>query len=93
MDVETQKQVKQRMNEEMTDALCMCFTGRLSRLVNSLSGYSDKVNIRISDSEEIGNIIVIMKNKGGDVRENVEKELIERGYEREVINEWLSYVD
>ena len=93
MDVEMQKQVKQRINEEMADALCMCFTGRLSRLVNSLSGYSDKVNIKISDSEEIGNIISIMKKKGGDVRGNVERELIERGYERTVIDEWLSYVD
>ena len=93
MDIEMQKQVKQRMNEEMADALCMCFTGRLSRLVNSLSGYSDKVFIKISDSEEIGNIIVNMKKKGGDVRSNVEKELLERGYERTVIDEWLSYVD
>jgi hypothetical protein len=80
----------------MEDGLCKCFTGRLSRLVNSLSGYSDKVSINISSAEEIGNIISIMKDKYGDdtdkLRMNVEKELIQRGYEKEVIDEWISYI-
>jgi Leucine-rich repeat (LRR) protein len=91
-----QIEVKNRLNEEMEDGLCKCFTGRLSRLVNSLSGYSDKVSIKISSSEEIGNVISIMKDKYGDdtdkVRINVEKELLERGYEKEVIDEWISYI-
>jgi len=38
----------------MDDGICKCFTGRLSRLVNSLSGYSEKVSIKISSAEEIG---------------------------------------
>jgi hypothetical protein len=37
-----------------------------------------------------------MKNKYGDdideVRTNVEKELIERGYEKEIIDEWINYI-
>jgi hypothetical protein len=80
----------------MEDGLCKCFTGRLSRLVNSLSGYSDKVSIKISSSEEIGNVISIMKDRYGDdteeIKINVEKELIQRGYEKEIIDEWISYI-
>ena len=94
---ELQTEVKNRLNEEMEDGLCKCFTGRLSRLVNSLSGYSDKVSIKISSAEEIGNVISIMKDKYGDdadeVKINVEKELLERGYEKEVIDEWITYID
>jgi hypothetical protein len=93
---ELQIEVKNRLNEEMEDGLCKCFTGRLSRLVNSLSGYSDKVSIKISSAEEIGNIISIMKDKYGDdtdeVKINVEKELIQRGYEKEIIDEWINYI-
>jgi len=90
-----QIEVKNRLNEEMEDGLCKCFTGRLSRLVNSLSGYSDKVSIKISSSEEIGNVISIMKDKYDDieiVKLNVEKELIQIGYEKELIDEWISYI-
>ena len=90
-----QTEVKNRLNEEMEDGLCKCFTGRLSRLVNSLSGYSDKVSIKISSAEEIGNVISIMKDKYNDieiVKIKVEKELLERGYEKEVIDEWLNYL-
>ena len=90
-----QIEVKNRLNEEMEDGLCKCFTGRLSRLVNSLSGYSNKVSIKISSAEEIGNVISIMKDKYDDIEEvklNVEKELLERGYEKEVIDEWISYL-
>ena len=36
-----------------------CFTDKISRLVNCLSGYSDKVEIKISENEEISNIISI----------------------------------
>ena len=93
---ELQTEVKNRLNEEMEDGLCKCFTGRLSRLVNSLSGYSDKVSIKISSAEEIGNVISIMKDKYNDieiVKINVEKELLERGYVKEVIDEWITYID
>ena len=93
---ELQIEVKNRLNEEMEDGLCKCFTGRISRLVNSLSGYSDKVSIKISSAEEIGNVISIMKDKYGDnieeIKINVEKELIQRGYEKEIIDEWISYI-
>jgi len=96
LPIDMQIEVKKRLNEEMDDGICKCFTGRLSRLINSLSGYSDKVSIKISSAEEIGNIISIMKSKYDDIEEvkkNVEKELLERGYEKEIVDEWLTYID
>ena len=95
---ELQKEIKQRLNEEMQESECKCFTGRISRLVNCLSGYSDKVKIQISESEEIGNIIsVIMEKRGIKTTETLKEEvsvaLKERGYEETKINEWVEYIE
>ncbi len=87
---------KQRLNEEMMDSECKCFTGRITRLINSLSGISDKVIIKISDSEEIGNVISVARKKFEDIeeiKEYVRKDLEERGYTEEVISEWLEYIE
>ncbi len=43
------------INVEMTDALCKCFTGRISRLVNCLNGFDDNIKINISDNEQTYN--------------------------------------
>src|SRR5438045_420688 len=53
-------QIKSILNEEMKDSLCKCFTGRLSRLINCLNGFDDRVCIKISDSNEISNIIELI---------------------------------
>jgi hypothetical protein len=42
-----------RLNEEMDEAECKCFTGRLSRLVNVLNGYYHDITINISENEQI----------------------------------------
>lgn len=96
LDNDIQIEVKKRLNEEINDCLCKCFTGRLSRLVNCLSGYSDKVTIHISSVKEIGNVISVMKFKYSNIEElikNVNIELINRGYTQEVIDEWFTYID
>ena len=82
----------------MQESECKCFTGRISRLVNCLSGYSDKVRIQISETEEIGNIISVIMNKREMktieiIKEEVSLALKERGYDHEKIAEWLEYVD
>ena len=93
-----QIEIQKRMNEEMQDSECKCFTGRISRLVNCLCGYSDKVKIQISENEEINNIIsVIMSKRELKTIEMLKKEvnlaLTERGYADEKIAEWLEYVE
>ena len=97
--VEEQVEIKAILNTDMDDALCKCFTGRISRVVNCLSGFSELVNIQIKDESQIGNIIVLVRDKLGDNysvekhKEEVEKELKERGYNEEVIEEWVSYIE
>jgi len=93
-----QIEIKKRLNEEMQESECKCFTGRISRLVNCLSGYSDKVEIKISENEEISNIISIIMNKKGlktieILKEEVSIALKERGYVNEKIVEWLEDIE
>jgi membrane carboxypeptidase/penicillin-binding protein len=93
-----QVEIQKRMNEEMQDSECKCFTGRISRLVNCLSGYSDKVRIQISENEEINNIISVIMSKREMktieiLKEEVQEALTERGYNIDKITEWLEYVE
>jgi Leucine-rich repeat (LRR) protein len=97
--VEEQEEIKKILNTDMSDALCKCFTGRISRVVNCLSGFSPLVNIQIKDESQIGNIIVIIKEQLGDEysvekhKKLVYKELVERGFDEDTINEWLEYIE
>ena len=98
LSMDLQIEIQKRMNEEMQDSECKCFTGRISRLVNCLSGYSDKVKIQISETEEISNIISVIMNKRElktieILKEEVSVALKERGYADEKIAEWLEYVE
>jgi hypothetical protein len=97
----TKDEIKSILNTEMNDSECKCFTGRISRLINCLNGFSDLVNIHISDNQQIGNIIVIIKEKL-ELENNynieihkklVEKELIERKFSKEIIEEWINFIE
>ena len=55
-------EILRRLEEELNDASCMCFTGRISRTVNSLSGFSDLVSINISETSQINAVMSLIKN-------------------------------
>jgi Leucine-rich repeat (LRR) protein len=88
------------VNQEMADAQCKCFTGRISRLVNCLNGFDPNIIIQISNSEQIGNIIGLIQRQleatGTYSIQNhqdlVRKELLERGYDDPVINDWIDAI-
>ena len=42
-----EKEIKRILNQEMSDTLCMCFTGRISRLLNCLNVMDPLVYIHI----------------------------------------------
>ena len=94
---ENSTEIKQVLNLEMQDSLCKCFTGRMSRLINCLNGFDSRVQIKISESDEISNIIIIIRNKYENniekQKQEVVKELSIRGYDKQTINEWLSYLE
>jgi hypothetical protein len=93
--------IKTVLNSEMTDAECKCFTGRISRLVNCLNGFDELVVIKISDNEQIGNVISIIKMKLEEANEyTVErhkaeagKRLQELGVKDEEIMIWMEYIE
>ena len=85
------------LSQEMSDALCMCFTGRITRLVNTLSGFIPEVEIKISDNEQISNLVIVTKDKiipynSDEHKALFQKEMEERGYSQEIIVEWISYL-
>ena len=92
-------EIKKTLNSEMQDAECKCFTGRISRLVNCLAGYDDLVVVEIADSEQIGTIVELVRSRleenytVEEHRRLVSEELTERGYSREVIDEWVKYIE
>ncbi len=94
---ENKQDIYRILSQEMSDALCMCFTGKITRLVNSLSGFVPEVNIKISDNEQISNLVLLTKDKiiPYDVDSHkalFSKEMEERGYTKEIITEWVSYL-
>ena len=90
-------EIKRILNAEMSESICKCFTGRLSRLINTLNGFDNRVCIMISNNDAIGNIIVITiaKNKDKNIIEQKEickLELLSRGYTMDIIDEWIEYI-
>jgi len=89
------------MNTEMDDADCKCFTGKMSRLINCLNGYDDRVAITMAENDQIGNIIIIEKEKleiegrytTESHKDNVRLAMEERKYPLDIIEEWSSYIE
>ena len=81
---------------EISDSECKCFTGRISRLVNSLNGYDDRINIQISDNDQLGTIISLLgefEPYDPEIHKNkAREELLSRGYPKETIEEWVSHI-
>ena len=94
-------EIKSVLNVEMLDSECKCFTGRISRLINCLNGFDELVEINISENEQIGQIISLVKDqlilKGKYTIENhksiVKEELLNRKYSLEIINEWINFIE
>jgi hypothetical protein len=83
------------LDEEIIASEGKCFQGRLSRLINVINGYCLDVNINISPNEQIGNIIILLKSKCKDLDELTSlftKEMCEREYETDVIDEWVVHI-
>jgi hypothetical protein len=97
---EFKNEIYKVLEQEMNNTLCKCFTGRMSRLINCLNGFDDHIVINISDTEQIGNIIILVKDKLilDNIytvelhKEIVMKELYDRGFDKGVIDEWINYI-
>ena len=93
-------EIKSVLNTEMSDAECKCFTGRISRLVNCLNGFDSLVVVKISDNEQIGNVISLIKTRLEERneytverhKEEAKERLRELQVSEEEIEVWLSYI-
>lgn len=94
-------EIKQILNQEILSGLNLCFTGKLSRLVSVLDGFYEDISINIGDQEQIGNIIMIIKDNLDrqnnysieNHKQLVSKELNERSYDQNIINHWISFIE
>jgi len=90
------EELLQILHQEILDSEGKCFQGRISRTINILNGYSEFVNINISDNEQIGNLIINLKNKYSNdftkLKEQFILEMKERNYTDDIINEWINYI-
>ena len=84
------------LDQEIIESQGKCLQGRISRTINILNGYHDSVKINISDNEQISNLIINLQNKFNnlfELKDNFIKEMIERNYKNEIIDEWIKHID
>jgi Leucine-rich repeat (LRR) protein len=95
------KNICEIINIEMIDSLCKCFTGRISRLINCLNGFDDRVSIEMSENDQISNVVLIIQKKLEDNKDYtvekhrhlVQKELLERGFNQDTISIWIDNIE
>jgi Leucine-rich repeat (LRR) protein len=93
-------EIKKILNIEIKDGLNKCFTRKMSILVSCLNGFYDDINIRIGKNEQIGNIVIMIKQsleKQNKYTVELHKELARKSlkemkYKDSVIDEWLEYI-
>jgi len=101
LNSEVSNEVLKILSEEISDSICKCFTGRISRLVNSLNGFSPKVKVEISKNTQISTILAQTSEKisSTDTEEEIAKikeetiiNLREHDFTEEEIENWMSYL-
>ena len=94
-------EIKRILNKEMQESVGKCLTGRISRLVNCLNGFDDLVNVKMADNEQIAQKIEVVKKRlekeknysTKEHKDTVKKELIELGFDSDVIEVWTSAIE
>uniref|UniRef100_A0A6C0E9N7 Uncharacterized protein n=1 Tax=viral metagenome TaxID=1070528 RepID=A0A6C0E9N7_9ZZZZ len=86
------EELMRRLDEEMMESECKCFTGRITRLVNVLNGFYEDIQITISNNERISAIILSTldgQEMSDELREICRAKLKDIGIEDEEIEVWL----
>jgi hypothetical protein len=79
-DHEYRETMEEVLFQELNDSKNVCFTGRFTRTLNTLTGFIEQVQIGINSREQMGNqiMMVIKKSKekfGDDFKVEAEKEV------------------
>lgn len=97
---ENKFQILRILEQEMKDSVNECFIGRISRLVNCLSGFYDDIQVTIGRKDEISNIILAVRNRLDvndpnyvfEWKRQVTDEMLERNFTQDEIDEWTSFI-
>lgn len=81
-----------RVHEEIKESINLCFIGKITRLVNSLVGFFSDIHIGISDNEQIENLMICSLKKENP-KDFFQKEMIERGYNNDIVKTYLIHID
>lgn len=96
-----QKEIISILVQDLPEMMQVCFTGRLSRLVNCLSGFDNEISIKISEGQQIQtkyNVIAKKLSKLHDpntIQYNIifkyefKKLLMEIDIEKDLIDVWI----
>ena len=84
--------------EQLQESDCMCFTGRFNRLLITLMGFYDDININISNSSRISAIIIntkksIVPYNSRDHIYMAVRLLHEAGYTDDEIKPWIDAIE
>lgn len=62
-DIEKRQTMLDILKDELEQGMNLCFTGKITRMVNSLNVFVDGINVSISKTEELSNSIVALRRK------------------------------
>jgi hypothetical protein len=98
--LEAKNDIKNILNLKINNNECKYFRNRIFNLINCLNGFTDLVHI-ITCNQQISNVILFIKQKlelennyNIEIhKELVKKELTEKEFIEEVIDEWLIFIE
>lgn len=87
----------QRLKQEIVESDGMCFTGKLTRIVNVLVGFYSDIELNISTNDQINARINLVINNYGDLpideqKEKIRESLKEIDVEDSIIDEWIANI-
>jgi hypothetical protein len=69
----------------------VCLTGRISKIVNVLSGFDDNVVIEISPSDQLGGLMAMHRRNNTPI-DQIIADLKERGFDEADITKWTEHL-
>lgn len=95
---EHRTEIRSILREEIESGKTYCFTGQVTRLVNSLCGFVEGIQISYSDNEQINNAVIATmrrceKNDRLIVKDEVKKVLDELQVPKDKQKDWLDAFD
>lgn len=91
------KEIRKILREDVYNARNVCFTGKITKLVNSLSGFIEGISIGYNENDQINNrVIMIMRacrNTPELIKDKVKEALNELNIEKDKQLLWLNELE